>query len=162
MMKASRLLIPSIALVFLLAAGSALAGSGLKIPLPPIPGVNVPLPLPPVPGVAPKHLYRYFPDVEVYFDPGRSLYFFLDADVWRSATVPPPGIVVKGLPSTDLDIDDDVPYRSHGDVRKHYPPGQYKKHRGNGDDQGHDEGGRGRGGKRGGGKGHHDRDEDED
>jgi hypothetical protein len=130
----------------LLAAGGAWAGGGIKIPLPPIPGVNVPLPMPPVPGVAPKHRYRYFPDAEVYFDPVQSLYFFLDADVWRSAPVPPPGIVVRGLPFTDLDIDDDVPYRHHVEVRKRYPGHSEKSHGENGHrGRGHGGGHRGRG-----------------
>ena len=110
----------------------------------------MPLPLPPVPGVAPKHLYRYFPDREVYFDPARALYFFPDADVWRSAPVPPPHLVVQGLPFIELDIDDDAPHRHHGEVRKHYPPGQRKKHKGDKDD---DNRGRGRDDNRGRGRG---------
>lgn len=156
-MKTARLLILSLALASILASSMAWAGAGIKLPLPPIPGVNMPLPLPPVPGVAPKHLYRYFPDREVYFDPARSLYFFLEADVWRSAPVPPPGIVVKGLPFIELDIDDDDPHRHHGEVREHYPPGKHKKHKEDNGRRGHDddeEGHKGRG--RGHGKGHGD------
>jgi len=113
--------------------------AGLSIPLPPIPGINVPVPWAPSPTEVARHAYRYFPDVEVYFDPGRSLYFYMEMNTWRSAPALPTRIVIQGLPWAELKMNDDTPYRYHESVRKHYPPGQAKK-MGDGTPPGHSKG----------------------
>jgi hypothetical protein len=85
-----------------------------------------PPPWAPAHGYRAKHHYRYYRDAQVYFDTGRSLYFYLSGGTWRSSVRLPSTISIAGS-YVELDMDADLPYKYHKDVKRHYPPGQMKK-----------------------------------
>ena len=86
-----------------------------------------PPPWAPAHGHRAKHKYYYYPATYVYFDAGRSLYFYLSGDQWRVSASLPVGIRINVAEYTVLEMDDDKPYKYHSDVAKRYPPGQQKK-----------------------------------
>jgi len=86
-----------------------------------------PPPWAPVHGYRAKHHYYYYPDSDVYFDPGRSLYFYFSGGGWHTSVTLPREIRMNVGEHVDLDMDDDRPYRYHSDIKKKYPPGQLKK-----------------------------------
>jgi hypothetical protein len=61
----------------------------------------------PAHGYRAKHRYRYYPSCSVYFDIGRSVYFYLG--------------------SVEVEMDTDKPYLQHKYHKQKYPPGQLKK-----------------------------------
>jgi hypothetical protein len=97
----------------------------LPIPLPPIPKFL--LPKPPMPKIKTKapssarHRYNYYPDAQVYFDPARQLYFFMEANRWLARAVLPREINVSIGPPVVVDLDSERPYERHDDVRRIYP-----------------------------------------
>ncbi|NDY41624.1 hypothetical protein G3N55_01995 [Dissulfurirhabdus thermomarina] len=93
----------------------------------PAPAGEGPPPWAPAHGRRARYRYRYYPDVQVYFDVDRRIYFFLDAGAWRAAPAPPPGLHFDLSGYVELGMDTDLPYRFHGDVRAAYPPGHWKK-----------------------------------
>ena len=74
-----------------------------------------------------KYRYYYYPATYVYFDVGRSLYFYYQSDQWRVSASLPIGIYITAGEYVVLEMDDDKPYKFHSDVAKRYPPGQQKK-----------------------------------
>jgi hypothetical protein len=81
----------------------------------------------PAHGYRKKHQYRYYPSAEVYFDPVRSLYFFLSSSQWKvSATLPNPLKLRLGT-SVSIEMDSDKPYSKHAEHKSKYPPGLAKK-----------------------------------
>jgi hypothetical protein len=98
-------------------------GVGYRSAPPPSAG---PPPWAPAHGYRAKHKYRYYRDAQVYFDTGRSLYFYLSGGTWRSSVRLPSHISIAGS-YVELDMDTDTPYKFHKDVKGHYPPGQMKK-----------------------------------
>jgi len=137
----------------------------IKIPLPPVPKFVVPKPPPRKiriqPGViqapAPqspivegprgdggrfskgRHRYDYYPDVQVYFDPARQLYFFMQANRWAARAALPPEISVRIGSRVTLQLDSERPYEFHEEVRRYYPYREELRRRG-GYDEGFDEG----------------------
>ncbi len=93
-------------------------------PPPPEPG---PPPWAPAHGYRAKHHYYYYPDSHVYFDTGRSLYFYYSGNAWQASVSLPSGIRISAGEHVALDMDSDRPYVYHSDVEKRYPPGQLKK-----------------------------------
>jgi len=86
-----------------------------------------PPPWAPAHGHRKKYQYRYYPDCSVYYDTGRSLYFYIESDNWA---------VTASLPiylSDDLggyvvfDMNTDKPYIYHTEHKKKYPPEKSKK-----------------------------------
>ncbi|MCK5487633.1 MAG: hypothetical protein KAI86_15555 [Desulfobacterales bacterium] len=104
-------------------------------PSPP-PGPHVekgPPPWAPAHGYRAKHHYRYYPSWHVYFDVGRSLYFYYDSGHWRVSVSLPSGIRIEVEDYVTLEMETDRPYEYHAEVAKRYPPGQQKKmYKGNG------------------------------
>ena len=86
-----------------------------------------PPPWAPAHGYRAKHRYRYYPDPRVYFDTGRSLYFYYDGRSWQASVSLPSGIRISAGDYVTLDMDTDRPFQYHSDVEKRYPPGQLKK-----------------------------------
>ena len=86
-----------------------------------------PPPWAPAHGHRAKHQYHYYPASYVYFDVGRSLYFYLSGDQWRVSASLPVGIRINVAEYAVLEMDDNKPYKYHSDVAKRYPPGQQKK-----------------------------------
>lgn len=67
-----------------------------------------------------SHRYHYYPGAQVYFDDSRDLYFYLkDGDWVRSATIPA-GIEVDLADFVRLDIDAEIPYLVHDQIRERY------------------------------------------
>jgi hypothetical protein len=125
--------------IFLVAIGLSLfqVGCTLSIGNPPAP-VYAPAPPPPPPESGPppwapahghraKHHYYYYPESQVYFDVGRSLYFYYSGGGWQASVSLPSGIHISAGEHVALEMIADRPYLYHSDVEKKYPPGQAKK-----------------------------------
>ena len=96
-------------------------------PPPPPPPQSGPPPWAPAHGYRAKHSYYYYPDSYVYFDVGRSLYFYYSGGGWQASVSLPSGIHIAAGEYVALEMDADRPYIYHSDVEKRYPPGQMKK-----------------------------------
>jgi hypothetical protein len=83
----------------------------------------------PAHGYRAKHQYRYYPDSQVYFDPSRSVYFYIEKGSWRMAASLPSFI---GLSSgfVTLGMDSDKPYTHHHEHKAKHPPGKEKDKKG--------------------------------
>lgn len=57
-----------------------------------------------------KHKYHYYPSNNVYYDPVRKLYFYLQGDGWKTGVELPSSIRLNLGDSTSLELDTDVPY----------------------------------------------------
>jgi len=86
-----------------------------------------PPPWAPAHGYRAKHHYHYYPQSQVYFDVGRSLYFYYYGGGWQASVALPSGIHINAGEYVSLDMDVDRPYLYHSDVEKRYPPGQSKE-----------------------------------
>ena len=73
----------------------------------------------PAPGYRMQYHYRYYPEVGVYYDINRSLYFYMD-NGWRCSQKLPGHMRLIGAPVV-LDLDDDTPYSRYYEHREHYP-----------------------------------------
>ena len=77
-------------------------------------------------GYRDRYHYYYYPDVSVYFDVGRSVYFYLQNGSWTmSASLPAHWHVSLG-DHVSLEMEIDRPYLGYDDHRKKYP-GQHEK-----------------------------------
>lgn len=81
----------------------------------------------PAHGYRAKHQYRYYPSCSVYFDIGRSVYFYLEGDTWRVSVELPNHLRVRLGDSVVVEMDTDKPYLEHEYYKQKYPPGQLKK-----------------------------------
>jgi len=81
--------------------------------------------------------YRYYPELQVYFDPGRKVWFYIDASSgdWRMVADLPTVIVVGFSSYVELDIEGGRPYVYHRDIRSRYPPAHVKPHEKKGEDR---------------------------
>ena len=72
-----------------------------------------------------KHAYKYqyYPDAEIYFDPGRNVYFYLNAGNWVTAATLPRRLNVRLGSSVSLDMDIPTPYELHKEHRLRFPSG---------------------------------------
>lgn len=64
----------------------------------------------PAHGYRHKHQYHYYPDKNVYYDPDRKLYFYLQGDRWQTGATLPTSIRLNLGKSTSLELDTDIPY----------------------------------------------------
>jgi hypothetical protein len=95
---------------------------------PPPHATPMPPPHAPAWGRRARHHYYYYPDVEVYYEPVRRMYFYLSDDHWRmGVTLPAPLRGRLGDVYVEIDSDLDRPYLEHEKHRRHYPPGWFKK-----------------------------------
>ncbi len=124
-----------IASIFLAAIGLAIFQVGCTLSIgnhpepvyaPPPPEAGPP-PWAPAHGHRAKHQYYYYPESHVYFDVGRSLYFYYSGAGWQASLALPSGIHISAGEQVSLEMDSDRPYLYHSDVEKRYPPGQLKK-----------------------------------
>jgi hypothetical protein len=66
----------------------------------------------------------------VFYDTGRSVYFYPDGWKWQVSVSLPSSVHVDVGDYVSLDMDDDEPYRNHSDVVKRYPlPGSKRRSR---------------------------------
>lgn len=79
-----------------------------------------PPPWAPAHGRRAKHMYRYYPGSQVYFDPGRGVWFWLSGNNWSFGAALPAGIRVGGSYVT-LGMDESRPYQYHREVIRYYP-----------------------------------------
>ena len=61
--------------------------------------------------------YEYYPDVEVYFEPGRHVYWWHDHDAWRSGPAVPRGFALR----SHVRITTPEPWRHHEEIIRRYP-----------------------------------------
>jgi len=122
-------IIRSVWIIFVLVVAAACTGTIVSEPRPVYAPANGhgPPPWAPAHGYRAKHHYYYYPGTHVYFDVGRSLYFYHDGGRWRTSARLPVGISINFNEYVTLDMDTDRPYKYHGEVVKRYPPGQAKK-----------------------------------
>jgi hypothetical protein len=76
--------------------------------------------------VSASYSYVYYPDVEVYFEPHRHVYYWSEGGAWRSGPRVPPTIVLRSHVTVNLDSPE--PYRHHEEVRAQHPRHQEEKH----------------------------------
>lgn len=93
----------------------------------PAPSKPGPPPWAPAHGHRAKHRYYYYPASCVYFDIGRSVYFYYRNGAWQVSASLPTAIYIDVKEHVILDMDTDKPYQFHSDVVKSYPPGQSKQ-----------------------------------
>ena len=65
--------------------------------------------------------YEYYPDVEVYFEPHRHVYYWSEAGAgaWRSGARVPQNIVLRSHVTVNLNSPE--PYKHHDEVKMKYP-----------------------------------------
>jgi len=68
-----------------------------------------------------RHLYRYYPQVKVYYDIKRKVYFYFADGQWvLTSTLPAPIKATGGY--VELEMGEGKPYIWHEEVEKRYPP----------------------------------------
>ena len=80
----------------------------------------------PAHGYRKKHQYRYYPSAEVYFDPARSLYFYLSSSQWKVTASLPDTFKIQLGSAVSIEMDSDKPYTKHTEHKAKYPPGLAK------------------------------------
>ena len=80
----------------------------------------------PAHGYRAKHNYRYYPDSHVYFDTGRSMYFYLSDGAWKVSASLPGSLKVSLGSHVSIDMDSDKPYSKYSEHRSKFPPGHKK------------------------------------
>ena len=79
-------------------------------------------------GLRAKYHYRYYPDTSVYFDTGRSVYFYLDSNgAWRMSVSLPRSLKIGLGDNVMIEMDTDRRYSHYPEHRKKYPPKKHKK-----------------------------------
>jgi hypothetical protein len=94
---------------------------------PPPPREAGPPPWAPAHGYRAKHHYRYYPESYVYYDTGRSVYFYSEGGRWGASVSLPSSIHIDVEEYVSIEMDTDQPYRYHSEVVKKHPPGHHKK-----------------------------------
>lgn len=75
-----------------------------------------------------KYRYHYYPNASVYFDTGRSVYFYLDsAGAWRMAVSLPQSLKVHLGDNVTIEMETDRPYTKYHEHKKKYRPGKNKR-----------------------------------
>lgn len=84
-----------------------------------------PPPWAPAHGYRRKMEYRYYPKSQVYYNKTKNEYSWLEAGDWKIGTRLPRSIDLGD--SVDIELEGDQPWKTHDQVRNHYPPGQQRK-----------------------------------
>lgn len=72
-------------------------------------------------GCQAKHTYHYYPNVKVYFDVSKEVYFYMKGQSWQMAASLPGGSHVQLGNYVAIQMDSDKPYTRFNDHRKRYP-----------------------------------------
>ncbi len=80
-----------------------------------------PPPRAPAHGHRAKHTYRYFPGHDVYFEPARSMYFYLEAGAWKIGARLPDTFKIDLGASVEIGMDSDKPYQFHNEIKQAHP-----------------------------------------
>ena len=115
--------------IFIIGIGALFMQTGCSVAIGnrPVYAEKSPPPWAPAHGYRAKHHYYYYPETHVYFDVGRSLYFYYHDGGWRTSVSLPAGMLISVGDRVTLDMDGDRPYVYHSEVVKRYPPGKLKK-----------------------------------
>ncbi|WP_455207507.1 hypothetical protein [Kaarinaea lacus] len=81
----------------------------------------------PAHGYRAKHNYHYYPDSHVYFDIGRSMYFYLSDGAWKVSASLPGSLKLSLGSHVSIEMDSDKPYSKYSEHRSKYPPGHKKQ-----------------------------------
>ncbi len=73
-------------------------------------------------------LFYFSPDIFVYFDVKRQIYFYLEKGSWHVSTSLPSFYKGKLKGYVVIELNTDKPYIYFDEHKKKYPPGQWKKH----------------------------------
>ena len=125
----ANLWIALVSVVFLLTVGAACTivhNNGHRAD-PPVIKTGGPPDHAPAHGYRAKYTYYYYPGPQVYFDVGRSVYFYMDGGNWRMSVSLPTNLRVTLGDHVTIDMDTDKPYTQFAEHKKKYPPGQLKK-----------------------------------
>ena len=77
-----------------------------------------------------KYRYHYYPNSSIYFDTGRSIYFYLDsAGAWRMTASLPHSLKIHLGDYVSIEMEADRPYVKYHEHKKKYPAGKKKKNR---------------------------------
>jgi hypothetical protein len=82
------------------------------------------------PTVEASYSYVYYPEVEVYYQPQRHVYFWADGGAWRSGPRVPSNMVLRSHVTVNLNTPE--PYRRHDEVRAQHPRPPQQQQRGRG------------------------------
>lgn len=91
------------------------------MPAPSAPGKKGPPPWAPAHGYRAKHVYRYFPGRDVYFEPQSGNYFYLEAGAWKIGVRLPGSIKIDAAAFVEVPMDTDKPYQFHNDIKAAFP-----------------------------------------
>jgi hypothetical protein len=72
-------------------------------------------------GYRAKHKYHYYPREEVYFDPGRGMYFFLDGRNWRMSASLPGSLQINLSRYVTIEMEHERPYVEYEQHKVKYP-----------------------------------------
>ena len=67
------------------------------------------------------HRYQYYPDARVYFDPAKSVYFYMKGGNWISAPKLPRELRVNLGSGVSMEMDVATPYKLHQEHLKQFP-----------------------------------------
>lgn len=96
--------------------------SGSPAPAPSAPSAKKgPPPWAPAHGHRAKHTYRYFPGHDVYFEPARGTYFYLEAGAWKVGVRLPDTFKIDLGASVEIGMDSDKPYQFHSEIKQAHP-----------------------------------------
>jgi hypothetical protein len=76
-----------------------------------------------------KHQYRYYPGAEVYFDPGRQVFFYLDGPNWRMGASLPGSLRVNLAHFVHIEMDHEKPYLEFEKHKTKYPKQKDKENK---------------------------------
>jgi hypothetical protein len=76
---------------------------------------------------ASKHQYRYYPAEEVYFDPGRQVFFYLDGPNWRMGASLPGSLRTNLTHFVHIEMEHEKPYLAFEDHKAKYPKSKNKE-----------------------------------
>ena len=65
---------------------------------------------PPAHGYRKKRLYLYYPSADVYYDVGRSSYFYVEGGEWKVVFSLPSSVEINLREAISLELDTDEPY----------------------------------------------------
>jgi hypothetical protein len=81
----------------------------------------------PAHGYYKKHVYHYYPDLEIYWSVELGTYAVIQGGRWVVVRERP-AILASAHRHVVIKVDSRDPWRNHAHYKKAYPPGQLKKH----------------------------------
>lgn len=96
------------------------------------PAMAEPPPHAPAHGYRAKHQYVYYREREIYYEPARGLWFWIDGGDWRIGASLPAYYQQFTSGGVTVELDSDKPYTEHRYVVEHYGKGSKTKNKGKG------------------------------